>query len=189
MPWHVQSFVAIHLSDFGWEQKEFLIKLELQPDVLSKMGSWSVISQRDILKKIFWYLSTHHVFCELQVQNPYLSLSHSFQNLVIPEGAVRGINRSHIVILLGSEIEQPVNSLTRNDSNANTFSCFRITSRPKENGCHFADSILKCISSKETFCSLTEISLKGVPKDPINNISALLFFYNGTKQATSHYLN
>ena len=41
------------------------------------------------------------------------------------------------------------------------------TLRPRQNGRHFADDIFKCIF-------LNQISLKFVPKDPINNIPALV---------------
>ena len=48
------------------------------------------------------------------------------------------------------------------------------TLRPKQNGRHFADDIFKCIFLNENdWISLT-ISLKFVPKGPINNIPALV---------------
>ena len=53
------------------------------------------------------------------------------------------------------------------------------TLRPGQNGRHFADDIFKCIF----------ISLKFVPKGPINNIPALVQIMVGADQATSHYLN
>ena len=37
-----------------------------------------------------------------------------------------------------------------------------------------ADDIFKCISMNEKFCVLIRISLKFVPKGPINNIPALI---------------
>ena len=45
---------------------------------------------------------------------------------------------------------------------------------PGQNGRHFPDDIFKCIFMKEKFCILTWISLKFVPKSPINNIPALV---------------
>ena len=46
--------------------------------------------------------------------------------------------------------------------------------RPRQNGCHFADDIFKCIFlNKNEWISL-KISLKFVPKVPINNIPALV---------------
>ena len=40
---------------------------------------------------------------------------------------------------------------------------------PGQNGRHFADDILRCIFVNEKFCVLIEISLKFVPKGPIDN--------------------
>ena len=38
-----------------------------------------------------------------------------------------------------------------------------------QNGRHFADDISKCIFMNETFCISIQISLKFVPKSPIDN--------------------
>ena len=46
--------------------------------------------------------------------------------------------------------------------------------RPRQNGCHFADDIFKCIFLNENIWILIKISLKFVPKGPINNIPALV---------------
>ena len=46
--------------------------------------------------------------------------------------------------------------------------------RPRENGRHFADDILKCIFLTENVWIPIEISLKFVPKGPIDNIPALV---------------
>ena len=48
------------------------------------------------------------------------------------------------------------------------------TLRPRQNGCHFADAIFKCIFLKENVWIPIKISLKFVPKSPINNIPALV---------------
>ena len=48
------------------------------------------------------------------------------------------------------------------------------TLRPRQNGGYFADNILKCIFVKENVWILIEISLKFVPKGPIDNIPALV---------------
>ena len=48
------------------------------------------------------------------------------------------------------------------------------TLRPKQNGHHFADNILKCIFLNETLGILIKISLKFVPEDPIDNKSPLV---------------
>ena len=45
---------------------------------------------------------------------------------------------------------------------------------PRQNGRHFADDTFKCIFLNENVCILIEISLKCVPKGPINNMSALV---------------
>ena len=44
------------------------------------------------------------------------------------------------------------------------------TLRPWQNGCHFADSVFKCFFLKDNWL---KISLKFVPKGPINNIPSL----------------
>ena len=44
----------------------------------------------------------------------------------------------------------------------------------RQNGRHFADDIFKCIFLNENVWILIKISLNFVPKDPINNIPALV---------------
>ena len=46
--------------------------------------------------------------------------------------------------------------------------------RPRQNGRHFADAIFKCIFLNENIWILIKISLKFVPKGPINNTPALV---------------
>ena len=48
------------------------------------------------------------------------------------------------------------------------------TLRPRQNGCHFADDIFKCIFLNENIWILIKISLKFVPNASINNIPALV---------------
>ena len=48
------------------------------------------------------------------------------------------------------------------------------TLRPRQNGRHFADDIFKCIFLHENVSIAIKISLKFVPKGPINNIPALV---------------
>ena len=48
------------------------------------------------------------------------------------------------------------------------------TLRPRQNGRHFADDILKCIFLNENVWIPIKISLKFVPKCPINNIPTLV---------------
>ena len=48
------------------------------------------------------------------------------------------------------------------------------TLRPRQNGRHFADDIFKCIFLNENIWISIKISLKFVPKGPINNIRALV---------------
>ena len=43
-----------------------------------------------------------------------------------------------------------------------------------QNGRHFADDDFRCILVSEKFCILIKISLKCVPKGPIDNIPALV---------------
>ena len=48
------------------------------------------------------------------------------------------------------------------------------TLRPRQNGRHFADDIFKCIFLNENVSIAIKVSLKFVPKGPINNIPALV---------------
>ena len=48
------------------------------------------------------------------------------------------------------------------------------TLRPRQNGRHFVDDIFKCIFLNENVWIPIKISLKFVPKGPINNIPALV---------------
>ena len=48
------------------------------------------------------------------------------------------------------------------------------SSPPGQNGRHFPGDILSCIFINEKFCILIKISLKFVPKAPIDNIPALI---------------
>ena len=48
------------------------------------------------------------------------------------------------------------------------------TSKPRQNGRHFADSIFKCVFLSDNIWILINISLKFVPKAPINNILVLV---------------
>ena len=46
--------------------------------------------------------------------------------------------------------------------------------RPRQNGCHVTDDVFKCIFWNENVWISLKISLKFVPKVPINNIPALV---------------
>ena len=46
------------------------------------------------------------------------------------------------------------------------------SSPPGQNGCHFADDIFECIFVNEKLCILIKISLKFLPKAPIDYKSA-----------------
>ena len=48
------------------------------------------------------------------------------------------------------------------------------TLRPRQNGRHFADDTFKPIFLNENVIILIKISLKFVPKGPINNVPALV---------------
>ena len=48
------------------------------------------------------------------------------------------------------------------------------TLRPRQNGRHFADDIFKCIFLNENVWIPIKISMKFVPKGPINNIPSLV---------------
>ena len=63
------------------------------------------------------------------------------------------------------------------------------TLRLTQNGCHFADDVLKCIFLNENVWITIGISLKFVQNDPINNMTALVQIMAWCEQVTSHYLN
>ena len=48
------------------------------------------------------------------------------------------------------------------------------SSPPGQNGLHFADNIFRCIFMNEKIYTLIKISLKFVPKGPIDNSPALV---------------
>ena len=48
------------------------------------------------------------------------------------------------------------------------------SSPPGQNGCHFADDIFRCVFVNKKVRILIKISLKFVPKGPIDNIPALV---------------
>ena len=52
--------------------------------------------------------------------------------------------------------------------------CWDNTLRPRQYGHHFADDIFKCIFWNRNVWILIAISLKFVPRGPMNNISALV---------------
>ena len=60
------------------------------------------------------------------------------------------------------------------DSNDHVLIKWLNTLRPRQNGRHFADDIFKCIFLNENVWIPIKISLKFVPKGPINNIPALV---------------
>ena len=63
------------------------------------------------------------------------------------------------------------------------------TLRPRQNGRHFTDDILKCIFLNENISILIKISLNFVPKGRINNIPSLVQIMAWCWQVTNHYLN
>ena len=80
--------------------------------------------------------------------------------------------RSSVSILLfsfGALVRSPDDArnqaISRHDIN---------TLRPRQNGRHFADDVLKCIFLNENVWISLKISLKYVPKGPINNIPSLV---------------
>ena len=48
------------------------------------------------------------------------------------------------------------------------------SSPPEQNGRHFTDDIFMCIFLNEKFCISIKISLKFVPKGPVDNNAALV---------------
>ena len=70
-----------------------------------------------------------------------------------------------VILVLVSN--QPLIGIRNTDSTVNTL-------RPRQNGRHFPDDVFNCIFLNENVWFSIEISLKFVPKGPINNIPALV---------------
>ena len=68
----------------------------------------------------------------------------------------------------------PQHDIIMNDLHPHWCFCLINSSPPGQNGHHFADNIFKCIFMDEKFYILTWISLKFVPKGPIDNDAALV---------------
>ena len=86
----------------------------------------------------------------------------------------RGIQNTHgfVIVWLVFIVLLEVNGFTHC---IHTYSCLSInTLRSRQNGRHFPDDIFKCIFLNESIWNSIEISLKFVPKGPINNIPALV---------------
>ena len=72
-------------------------------------------------------------------------------------------------------IRKPSKTSTSTSTQSNTIQTSSVnTLRPRQNGRHFADDTFKLISVNENVRILIKISLKFVPKGPINNIAALV---------------
>ena len=76
-----------------------------------------------------------------------------------------------IIRILGTNFSEVLREIHRFSFKKNAIF---ITSRPRQNGCHFADDAFKCIYLNGNFRILIKISLKFVPKGPINNVPALV---------------
>ena len=63
------------------------------------------------------------------------------------------------------------------------------TLRPRQNGRHFADDTFKRIFLNENVRIPIKISMKFVPKGPINNIPALVQIMAWRRPGDNHYLN
>ena len=65
--------------------------------------------------------------------------------------------------------------MPKDQKNSPEWGCLLVkTLRPRQNRRYFADDIFKCIFLNENVWIPIEISLKFVPKGPINNIPALV---------------
>ena len=58
------------------------------------------------------------------------------------------------------------------------------SSPPGQNGCHFTDDIFRCIFVNEKFCILIKISLKFVPKNPIDHTPASVLMMTPRRTGT-----
>ena len=83
-----------------------------------------------------------------------------------------------IYYLSGAELSNPVFDWPTGEPPTNQMQCKNIiinSSVPVQNGRHFADEFFICIFVNEKVCILIEISLKFVPKGPVNNKPALVW--------------
>ena len=83
------------------------------------------------------------------------------------------INFSSLDCLLASQQHQPQCWLTPNHTLRGFYKLIN-TFRLRQNGRHFPDDISKCFFLNENVSITIKISLKFVPKGPINNIPALV---------------
>ena len=83
-------------------------------------------------------------------------------------------NTLPVAVVTRSGIRPPCSSHSTNYKfRHDVFKLFN-TLRPRQNGRHFADDTLKCIFANENVWIPIKISLKFVPKFPINNIPGLV---------------
>ena len=113
--------------------------------------------QRNNLK-LKWKASVYFYFTQLTVKVEFWSTNHSLR-LIWSRSA------SFWTSILIPAYNIPERSTLIPDVN---------TLRPRQNGRNFADDIFKCIFLNENVWISIKISLKFVPKGPINNIPALV---------------
>ena len=76
-------------------------------------------------------------------------------------------------LMTSSCVMKPMNDMINGSNQQIVIQLFN-TLRPRQNGRHFADDIFKCIFLNENVWIPIKISMKFVPKGPINNIPALV---------------
>ena len=91
--------------------------------------------------------------------------------------------RVQIIIIFGNSMvpdcQQAISWMMNGWWSSSLYICICITRPnsllipPRQNGCHFADDILRCIFMNEKFCISIIISPKFVPKCPIDNRPAI----------------
>ena len=115
-----------------------------------------------------WFVKTYTCAQDLIRHFLIMSSYTCIQMIHIPRKLEQGMSNLLVIIA-------PADDLTHMDLSVistppNLFN----TLRPRQNGRHLADDILKCIFLNENVWVSIKISLKFVPKGPINNIPALV---------------
>ena len=148
---------AVDSSSFGYGLSQcyivtlFLIGLSLFPE-------WPSI----VVCKIHTIHCTDKYHC---VQGTYNSAKHVSCSVIEFQLSGAGWNSLHFINV--------INPLFNHDYLHQLGKLFN-SLRPRQNGCHFPDDIFKCIFLNEHVWISIKISLKFVPKGPINNIPALV---------------
>ena len=172
---HISPFIIISIR-ISWSAESSIVSDKL-------MFEWQKRFGRHYFPGISYTLSQSP--CKSLLADIFLSfglckgtVSDIWKTVEIPTDHVSIMNCSLPVILCRWEDPQPTTvSINHMADTASQFSVVwwvLNTLRPRQNGRHFPDDILKCILFNENVSIPIKISLKFVHEGPINNIPALV---------------